>query len=271
MSAGARSDDDVQPGVPFTGNPADSGTGALRVIHDLPATGPVNMARDEALLALIGRGAIGLTLRLYEWSEPTISLGYFQRYADYQALPPPAGGLPVVRRLTGGGAILHDRELTYSLVLPIHHPSIAGRPTRLYEIVHEALIRCLSAAGVMSTISGLDDGSSPTRGPFFCFARRHPLDVVIRDAKLAGSAQRRTREAVLQHGSIIVARRFDQQPAATLIRSGIDTHHLRKTLPQAIASALGAQWSITERSNDELALADELSAKYADAAWTLRR
>ena len=90
----------------------------IRVIHDPALDGPTNMARDEALLSRVGRGASVPTLRLYQWDPPTVSLGYFQKYAEYECLGPPAGGLPVVRRQTGGGAILHDLELTYSLTLP---------------------------------------------------------------------------------------------------------------------------------------------------------
>ena len=98
------------------------------------------MARDEALMLRVGRSESPPTLRLYQWDPPTISLGYFQRYADYESLPPPGGLLPVVRRLTGGGAILHDLELTYSLALPINHPLVCDGPNRLYELTHDAVI-----------------------------------------------------------------------------------------------------------------------------------
>ena len=86
------------------------------------------MARDEALLTLVGTSQSPPTVRLYQWNPPTISLGYFQHYGDYVSLPPPAGTLPVVRRLTGGGAILHDLELTYSLTLPTGHQLLAHGP-----------------------------------------------------------------------------------------------------------------------------------------------
>src|SRR3990172_9526549 len=106
----------------------------LRVLHDPPLDGPTNMARDEALLTLVGTSQSPPTVRLYQWNPPTISLGYFQHYGDYVSLPPPAGTLPVVRRLTGGGAILHDLELTYSLTLPTGHQLLAHGPGRLYEL-----------------------------------------------------------------------------------------------------------------------------------------
>src|SRR3970040_852910 len=106
----------------------------LRVLDDPPLDGPTNMAGDEALMTLVGTDDSPPTLRLYQWIEPTISLGYFQHFVDYRALPPPAGELPVVRRLPGGGAILHDLELTYSLSLPAGHGLLAHGPSRLYEV-----------------------------------------------------------------------------------------------------------------------------------------
>ncbi len=123
-------------------------TDTIRVINDPALAGPVNMARDEALLAQVGDGISPPTLRLYQWDPPTISLGYFQRYADYESLPSPAGELAVVRRQTGGGAILHDLELTYSLALPLAHPLLAKGPSKLYEVAHDAIIACLAELGI---------------------------------------------------------------------------------------------------------------------------
>lgn len=188
----------------------------IRIIQDPPRDGPTNMARDETLLRRVGQGESAPTLRLYRWDRPTISLGYFQRYAAYEALAPPAGTLPVVRRLTGGGAILHDLELTYSLTLPGDHPLIAEGANRLYELAHDTIMACLNRMNLSSRQCGTTDDSTPTRGPFFCFQRRHRYDVLLGEDKIAGSAQRRTRSAILQHGSVILASRFPQQPSAVL-------------------------------------------------------
>ena len=190
------------------------------------------MARDEALLALAGREA-DPTLRLYEWSEPTISLGYFQRYADYEVLPPPAGRMPVVRRLTGGGAILHDRELTYSLTLPADHALVAGRPKRLYELVHQSLIACFSEAGIDAQWCGRTDESGPAKGPFFCFARRHRFDVLIGSDKVAGSAQRRTRDAILQQGSIVLEGPEHAYPRLRRVKACHPPHPADLGMPRA--------------------------------------
>lgn len=244
---------------------------ALHVLQDPPLPGAANMARDEALLKSVGRGAIPPTLRLYEWSEPTISLGYFQGYAEYEVLPPPAGRLPVVRRLTGGGAILHDRELTYSLTVPANHTLVAGNPSRLYELVHEALMVCLAEAGVESRRSGETDDSGPAKGPFFCFARRHRLDVLIGSDKVAGSAQRRTSDAVLQHGSIIFERRFEQQPTAGLLVSGIAVDTVRRHLPATLSKIIGIQCLEDTWAAEVLQQARSLESKYAGQEWTRRR
>jgi lipoate-protein ligase A len=244
----------------------------IRLIRDHPADGATNMARDEALLERVGVGDSPPTLRLYEWAPPTISLGCFQPFAQYEALDPPAGGLPVVRRLTGGGAILHDRELTYSLTLPVTHPLLRRNPSYLYEMVHDALIAGLKEAGIDSYRGCETDGSSPVRGPFFCFARRHRVDVMIGLDKLAGSAQRMTRRAVLQHGSIMLEQRFAQQPIAALRSScPMTVDELARRWIAALGWATGLSFEPGTWTEAELQLADHLTSKYAGAAWTRRR
>jgi lipoate-protein ligase A len=243
----------------------------LRVLQDPPLAGAVNMARDEALMTRIGTGDSPPTLRLYQWDPPTISLGYFQRYADYEALGPPAGELAVVRRLTGGGAILHDRELTYSLTLPIGHRLLAAGPNHLYELAHEAVMACMKLLGAESRPSGFTDDSGAARGPFFCFARRHALDVLIGDDKLAGSAQRRTRTAVLQHGSIILENRFAQQPTARVpLPFDEAVARLREDFVEHLSRIFAEPIRDGEWSQQELSLGETLIAKYDGDQWTRR-
>jgi lipoate-protein ligase A len=245
---------------------------SVRLLTDLPLDGPTNMARDEALLDAVGAGEAPPTLRLYQWSPATISLGYFQKYAAYESLPPPAGDLPVVRRQTGGGAILHDRELTYSVALPLKHDLLRDGTTTLYEIAHDALIRCLGDAG-METYRGCEsDGSTPTRGPFFCFARRHCLDVLAGDDKLAGSAQRISRYAVLQHGSIMFEQRYGQQPIAAIrdmLPISIDDFAERWL--RAWTAMAGTEFDPGDWTESELARAAALVPKYASDAWTKKK
>lgn len=241
----------------------------FRLLIDSPADGITNMARDEALLLGVGEGTSPATLRFYKWDPPTISLGYFQKYSEYQALPPPAGELAVVRRTTGGGAILHDREWTYSLTLPISHPLLTDNAARLYELVHDALIDTLSLLGVRTQRCGFTDDSSAGRGPFFCFDRRHCLDVMLDGAKLAGSAQRRTQQAILQHGSIILSNRYEQHHVAAITEHiDLDDQTLLTPFIDALEQRLDVKLEEGEWSENELARAEDLAVKYGGEQWT---
>ncbi len=246
-------------------------TDAIRVIQDPALAGPVNMARDEALLAQVGEGVAPPTLRLYQWDPPTISLGYFQHYAEYESLPPPAGELAVVRRQTGGGAILHDLELTYSLALPLDHPLLAKGPNNLYEVAHDAIITSLAELGIESSRGGVTDDSGAAKGPFFCFARRHCYDVLIGQDKFVGSAQRRTKTAVLQHGSIILGNRYAQQPTAKADVEYTETvETLRRALPATLAGKTGTSFEPGVWQPTELQAAEPFIDKYAGDEWTRR-
>lgn len=242
-----------------------------RLLHDPPLDGPTNMARDEALLTCVGRLEAPPTLRLYQWDPPTVSLGYFQRYADFESLTAPAGELDVVRRLTGGGAILHDQELTYSLILPVDHRLLSDGSKRLYELAHDAIVACLENVGLTASRCGTTDDSSSVRGPFFCFERRHRFDLLIENDKIAGSAQRRTREAVLQHGSIVLGNRFDQQPTAVTARPFEQSlRTVRAGLPGHFKKVTGEVFEPGIMSEAEVSVAADLVGKYAGDEWTRR-
>lgn len=172
----------------------------IRLIVDPPARGTWNMAVDEAIL----RGATDLgipTLRFYSWSEPTLSLGYFQKYEQRQQHLA-SSDCVCVRRASGGGAIMHDRELTYSFVAPVRD-SRSEETTRWFDLFHETLIEVLANWGINAHLSGKPQASS-TPEPFLCFLRRHEVDVIVDGNKICGSAQRRHQVAVLQHGSVIL-------------------------------------------------------------------
>ncbi|MBI3838278.1 MAG: lipoate--protein ligase family protein [Planctomycetia bacterium] len=174
-----------------------------RLIVDPPAAGAWQMAVDEALLESAAANG-GCTLRFYGWSEPTLSLGYFQDYAQRETHHA-SRRCAVVRRQTGGGAILHDRELTYSLTISVAHP-LAQDASRLYNAVHRALVGTLNRFGVSAYLSAAATQSTTPEQPFLCFQRRAGGDVLVGDSKIGGSAQRRRRGAILQHGSLLWAR-----------------------------------------------------------------
>lgn len=243
----------------------------FRVIDDPALDGPTNMARDEALMLSVGSSAAPPTLRIYEWAVPTISLGYFQPVKSTSSLSGSLADLPVVRRLTGGGAILHDLELTYSMALRIDHPLVAGRPNQLYELIHDAVTGSLAGLGVAAAKCGMTDDSGPRQGPFFCFARRHEFDLLVGTDKITGSAQRRTREAILQHGSIVVGNRFSQQATANLsIPADQAIRTLRSTLAEQVALVTNDSCQPGEWTEAELGSAGALVSKYAGPEWTAR-
>ena len=174
-------------------------------MDDPPQSGQLNMAVDEILLELVAQTQIPI-LRFYSWSEPTLSLGYFQAFTA-RAEHSSTLSCPVVRRTTGGGAILHDREITYSLCLPrgVRLSCFFGREKGaewIYRWVHQALVDVLLEMG--SELNFSVSNSASDANPFLCFERRSRWDLEIGDMKILGSAQRSFRGSVLQHGSLLL-------------------------------------------------------------------
>ena len=169
------------------------------ILDELPHPGVWNMAVDAALLEESLRNGT-VFVRLYRWSEPTVSLGYFQKPVERES-DPRISHLPSVRRLSGGGAILHDKEQTYSCVLPPGH-TLAEQPSRLYDLIHSLVVGLLREQGVDVQPRGHDSKSAIE--PFLCFLREASPDLVVLGHKVLGSAQRRRRGAVLQHGSLLL-------------------------------------------------------------------
>lgn len=159
------------------------------------------MAVDAALL----EGAVGPALRFYGWSPHAVSLGHFQRAADFADLPP---GTPLVRRPTGGGAIHHGDELTFALVVDADR--LPGGIAASYRAVHDVFVAALAALGVACERAASGPAPSPRPASRWCFASPTRDDVVTAAGKLLGSAQRRIRcegrARVLHHGSLVLAR-----------------------------------------------------------------
>jgi len=241
---------------------------SLRVLIDPPLDGPTNMARDEALLRRLSQGELAPTMRLYEWRPATLSLGYFQPFEDVSRQPAAIRSMPVVRRLTGGGAIVHADELTYSLILPSDSPLLREGPLGLYALVHDAVIEVLAAHAVPARRAGGSEPIHAQRGAFLCFQRRHRLDVVVGPHKVLGSAQRRTSGAILQHGSLQLS---GLPPSAV---TGVSLPHPRE-LAEAFVAAVARRANLRPARApwcaECLALADQLIGKYAGVAWTRQR
>ncbi len=247
------------------------GSRVLQVYRDPPLDGPTNMARDEHLLH--AEHARPATIRIYAWTPPTISLGYFQRSAELAQLPEDVRDLAIVRRITGGGAILHDREVTYCLVLDDSVPHTHQSPTELYRVVHECWRDAVAADGPRSELAP-DSFPIPTprTGPFFCFEKPGRTDLIIGPDKLLGSAQRRLPDRVLQHGSLLLGQRYKSHP-------GVDLHEpAAETVEQWITdflSRLSAELDLPCHARDwadeQLADVAHRRRQYADPDWTNRR
>ncbi len=253
----------------------------LRILTDAPLAGAVNMARDEAILEQVNDGQSPPTLRFYQWYEPTISLGYFQKYEQFQQQDEVIRKMPAVRRLTGGGAILHDSELTYSIVLPLGeraddyciNTEILGIEN-LYQLIHNSFTDVLTELGINIAYRGGTDRGNSQRGPFFCFARLHRLDLVVGNDKLLGSAQRRITNAVLQHGSLILTRNFNQQPCAESVKAArkpIILSDITTQLANIISRKLGLVSKTGQLSLAEQCKASKLQHKYESDLWNIHR
>ena len=170
----------------------------LLLLTDTPGTGCWNMAVDEWLLQTAVRRNLPV-LRFYRWTKPTLSLGYFQHHAD-RAQHASSLRCPLVRRASGGGAIVHDQELTYSLTIPVTD-RFSSAASEYYYDLHRLLINTLREWSITAKLVG---SSRRDNSAFLCFQRRSPGDVLVEDTKIAGSAQRRSAGSILQHGSVLL-------------------------------------------------------------------
>ncbi|HLN26806.1 MAG TPA: biotin/lipoate A/B protein ligase family protein [Gemmataceae bacterium] len=244
---------------------SDSG---CRVLPYEAASGPHNMAADEALLESAASGIA--SLRFYGWSQPTLSLGYFQpeqlRRSDRLRAK-----LPFVRRATGGAALVHHLEVTYALALPAGPSWHAGEswPCRMHRII----ITALGELGVRA--SALPCANELAFTGLLCFKHQTPGDLLIGSDKIVGSAQRRQRGALLQHGGILLARSpYAPELPGILELSGrnLPAEEVCKTVTAHFArdtgwNMTGAAWSAAERQRT----AELAASKYANDAWNYKR
>jgi lipoyl(octanoyl) transferase len=229
---------------------------------------------DEAMLEAAASGAPAY-LRFYSWAVPTLSLGYFQRLDRVRA-DARWRGVPVVRRPTGGGAIWHHHELTYAIAIPPGSPY--GRPhTALYRAVHGAIAAFLVERGLPARRRGeaADTHQSGPDRPFLCFTDSDPDDIVSNGHKVVGSAQRRRGGAVLQHGSVLLAR----SPGVPELLGVCDVADLpdhpqawADPLARRIAAALDLRPRFVDWPAPLVERSRELACStYRSPAWTAKR
>lgn len=203
------------------------------------------MAVDESLL----RHVRSPVLRIYGWEESCVSIGYFQKAAIVPAR------ISFVRRYTGGGLVEHGRDLTYTLVLPADHPLTLAGTLPSYRSIHEGVASALRTAGMACQLAT----AQPQEDHPSCFLKPVPADILDpKGNKLAGAAQRRTKQGCLHQGSILLP--------------GPIPARLSEILPQKLAPALGIEWSSSQRTAEEEALAAALLRdRYSTREWNFSR
>jgi lipoyl(octanoyl) transferase len=252
-----------------------------RLLSTPPASGAENMALDEALMGRAHETGEWV-LRVYSWATPTISFGRNQTACGHYDLERiRADGIHVVRRPTGGRAILHHREVTYSVTAPL---VAAGDLRASYARISQLLVAALDSLGVAATPAlAARRASAPGIAP--CFDEPAAGELTVAGRKLAGSAQWRNDDALLQHGSILIGDDQTRLAAYTLGSTPIPTPATlenllqRRTSVAAVADALfAAVRGLEDVGAQPLELDDALRARvsalvvrYLDDAWTWRR
>lgn len=243
-------------------------TGPWRLLLSGPVPPVRAMALDEALLT----GGGPPTLRLYRWEPNGVSLGYFQRFDDL--FGGGAGGTPVVRRITGGGAIHHADEVTFSITAPAGHPLFAGSIRDGYDRVHAILASALRRCGAPAAPRGTDRLLSDAASSPWCFYDSTEFDLAAGGRKLVGSAQRRSEGRILHHGSIVLRPAARTPATASLGALGADARpeRVERALADAFAESLGAALEPSSPTWAEEERCERLAAsRYGSEAWTRRR
>lgn len=267
-----------------------------RVIRTAPAPGAWNMALDEAILEAATRGDVPPTLRLYAWNPPCLSLGYAQPIRDVDMERLEANGWDLVRRPTGGRAILHTDELTYSISGPEEDPVLEGDILSSYRRLSSAILAALEKIGLGVQAKPREHGK-PNKQPVpVCFEVPSNYEITADGKKLVGSAQARRKGGVLQHGTlplhgdltrIVQALAFPDEETrqnaaerllarATTVEDGIGEviswEDAAEAFTNAFASTLNLRFIPAELTPAELARAEELlDEKYANPEWTMNR
>ncbi|MBI5287034.1 MAG: lipoate--protein ligase family protein, partial [Deltaproteobacteria bacterium] len=174
-----------------------------RLIIDLPRGGHENMAIDEAIFYACQDGLSPSTVRFYGWIQPTLSLGFSQKVVGLYVSRCQDLGIPVVRRITGGGAVLHDKELTYSIICKRDEPLFREGILGAYRIISGCFVSALKGIGVKAESRVKSRESRVEKNEYSCFHTPSRFEVVVEGKKLIGSAQKRSSNAFLQHGSIL--------------------------------------------------------------------
>jgi len=233
------------------------------------------MAIDQALLETTAESG-QTVLRFYRWSPATLSIGYFQSLADRKQHAA-SENCPIVRRASGGGAIVHDDELTYSICIPTGG-SIAKAHTILYDTVHHAIRKALAEQGMEVELYESPAGApakASKSDPFLCFSRRANGDLICDGSKVGGSAQRRLKNSLIQHGSLLLSQSaFAPELPGLKELSGIevDSDRLQSRVTELLSQSIGYEFVTSKLSNTEATRAAAIqSEKFNDNSWLNKR
>jgi lipoate-protein ligase A len=266
-----------------------------RLIKNEAMSGAQNMAIDESILEAVSAGIAPPTLRLYAWSPPYVSLGYAQPYEDLAIERIRSRNWSVVRRPTGGRAILHTDELTYSVIAPSDHPDLTGGVIASYQRLSQALLRSLINIGLKVTVSPEVQLSEQERVNPVCFEVPSSYEIEVAGRKLLGSAQVRRRNGVLQHGTLPLtgditricdALRYENEDArrsakdrvrsraasvSELLGTQISWERAADAMIRGFEDVLDWRLEETSLSNAELDRAADLKTiRYANSEWNQR-
>ncbi len=250
-----------------------------------------NMALDEAILRGYERHSSPPTLRIYGWKYPSLTFGYSQNPArDLDIEFCRKRSMPFVRRITGGGIILHGKELTYSLVCSKDDLGIPARVVSSYKIICSFLISFYKKLGIKAEFA-CDDPKyeSPEELSTLCFAAKEKYDIVASGRKIGGNAQKRSQGVIFQHGSIPF--RFETETASSFLRSKapgageyratcledmlgpyISAPELSRTFTKAFAESFKVETEALRLSDTEEAIFRKLKTlKYESVDWNYNR
>ncbi len=264
-----------------------------RLIITDPANGSWNMAVDEAIARMAADGHVPPTLRFYRWRPPTVSLGRHQPVEDIDEKALIARGWGLVRRPTGGRAILHTDELTYSIAGPADDPILQGAILDVYNRISQGLLLGLQRLGV--AVEKAPPTARAGDVSAACFEVPSAYELSIRGRKIIGSAQRRASGYVLQHGSLplhgdvtrlVEVMTFDREEEREAFRRHLAARattleaelgrrvsfwEAAAVLVDGLNTALGVDFEESQLTPEEQDLARQIEAeKYATDAWTRR-
>mgnify|MGYP000551259283 FL=1 len=259
-----------------------------------------NMAMDEALLNFVSRGEIDPVIRFYTWNPATLSIGYFQRLQkeiDIDKVKEKGYGL--VRRQTGGRGVLHDKELTYSVIVPESHPNMPSTITEAYRVISEGLLEGFKLLGFDAyfAIPRSKEEREKLKQPrsAVCFDAPSWYELVVEGRKIAGSAQTRQKGVILQHGSLLqdvdVDELFDMfifkndrlkekmkkafVDKAVAINDISDRHisieEMEKAFEEGFKKGLNIEFKPLSLTENQLAEVKVLEEKYRSEEWLYKK